>query len=513
MRILKSYADFLKQISAHDLFEGLLGYGMFADKLPPCFTSVPLYQFYERRKGQNLERRTWHNYIVFDSQRNTTVPRRLGIPAPAAYYNLCRVLSDNWDYIKQSMLDAVSAQNYMVSRIHLRKSKDTKALFSMQYKNWKTDGNPETDLLLGNRYVVKADISTCFPSIYTHSIPWALVGKENSKENLDKKMWFNQIDKACCCCKNGETHGLLIGPHASNLISEIILTQVDQRLWGMGWRYIRAIDDFTCYVSSFEAAERFIADLRREMEVYDLILNDKKTLIQRLPFAMNHNWVQKLRATQEIYCGKEPMGYRDVAGYLSEAIALMEETNNNAAPLNYALKVLAQKKMTEPAKDYCVKIILHMACIYPYLVHYLEDYVFSVYRVSVDQIQKFSDFLFENGLHQSQYEMIYFALYFAWKYGFKLNKASADDIISTNSCICKILAFMYFDASHDTDEIKKLKNHAEAYEKDATEFDRNWLFAYEVLGADKLEKEWKAYKKAGVSFIRKRTEKDQMGET
>lgn len=217
-------------------------------------------------------------------------------------------------------------------------------------------------------------------------------------------------------------------------------------------------------------------------------------MIQRLPFAMNHNWVQKLRATQEIYCGKEPMGYRDVAGYLSEAIDLMEKTNNNAAPLNYALKVLAQKKMTEPARDYCVKIIMHMACIYPYLVHYLEDYVFSVYRVSVDQIQKFSDFLFENGLHQSQYEMIYFALYFAWKYGFKLNKASADDIISTNSCICKILAFMYFDASHDTDEIKKLKNHAETYEKDATEFDRNWLFAYEVLGADKLEKEWKAYK-------------------
>lgn len=167
------------------------------------------------------------------------------------------------------MLDAVSAQNYMVSRIHLRKSKDTKALFSMQYKNWKTDGNPETDLLLGNRYVVKADISTCFPSIYTHSIPWALVGKENSKKNRDKKMWFNQIDKACCCCKNGEMHGLLIGPHASNLISEIILTQVDQRLWDMGWRYIRAIDDFTCYVSSFEAEERFIADLRREMEVDD----------------------------------------------------------------------------------------------------------------------------------------------------------------------------------------------------------------------------------------------------
>lgn len=83
--MLKSYADFLKQISAHDLFEGLLGYGMFADKLPPCFTSVPLYQFYESGKGQNLDLWERHNYIVFDSQRNTTVPRRLGIPSPSAY--------------------------------------------------------------------------------------------------------------------------------------------------------------------------------------------------------------------------------------------------------------------------------------------------------------------------------------------------------------------------------------------------------------------------------------------
>ena len=46
----------------------------------------------------------------------------------------------------------------------------------MNYSNWKTDGTPEPDLLIGKKYIVKADISTCFPSIYTHSIPWALVG-------------------------------------------------------------------------------------------------------------------------------------------------------------------------------------------------------------------------------------------------------------------------------------------------------------------------------------------------
>lgn len=44
----------------------------------------------------------------------------------------------------------------------------------MNYKNWRVDGNPESELMLHNkgpsRLLVKADISTCFPSIYTHSI-------------------------------------------------------------------------------------------------------------------------------------------------------------------------------------------------------------------------------------------------------------------------------------------------------------------------------------------------------
>lgn len=57
----------------------------------------------------------------------------------------------------------------------------------MSYSNWKTDGTPEPDLLIGKRYVVKADISTCFPSIYTHSIPWALAGKATAKKNSRKK--------------------------------------------------------------------------------------------------------------------------------------------------------------------------------------------------------------------------------------------------------------------------------------------------------------------------------------
>lgn len=205
----KKYTDFLREITSEDLFRGLLGYGLFADKLPPCFTSIHLFNFYKETSA-NENNNKWRDYITFDSQRNMIIPRRFGIPTPYAYFVLCRALADNWDAIKHRLSHSVCNQDYIISRIHLRKMKEDGPLFSMNYKNWKSDGEPMPDLIQGMKYVVKTDISTCFPSIYTHAIPWALIGKSKAKRAIGNRNWTNAIDKACQCCTNGQTHGILI---------------------------------------------------------------------------------------------------------------------------------------------------------------------------------------------------------------------------------------------------------------------------------------------------------------
>ena len=89
--------------------------------------------------------------------------------------------------IKKHFQTQTANQKHRISRIHIRKESGKRRIFEMNYKDWRTDGNPELDLLFhedgASRYLVKADISTCFPSIYSHSIPWALVGKETAKKN------------------------------------------------------------------------------------------------------------------------------------------------------------------------------------------------------------------------------------------------------------------------------------------------------------------------------------------
>ncbi len=62
------------------------------------------------------------------------------------------------------------------------------------------------------RYLLRTDISRFYPSVYTHSIPWAIHGKEYSKQHRFDKNLGNQLDKLVQSCQYGQTNGIPIGP-------------------------------------------------------------------------------------------------------------------------------------------------------------------------------------------------------------------------------------------------------------------------------------------------------------
>ena len=105
----KSYADLMNDISADELYERLLAYGLFADKLPPILSSVDFYNYCKNINAPFSD--NWKQYIYYESIRNINVPRPLGIPNPMAYQKLCRCLSDNWDNLKQHFEQQTSNQD------------------------------------------------------------------------------------------------------------------------------------------------------------------------------------------------------------------------------------------------------------------------------------------------------------------------------------------------------------------------------------------------------------------
>lgn len=507
----KTYCDFMDEISADELYEGFLAYGLFAEKLPPVFTSVPFFNYCNTIK--NPFEAKWNEFITFRTMRNISVPRLMGIPNPFKYQRLCEELRKDWKKIRDYFHDQTEGQAYRISRIHIRKEDGKKRIFEMNYKNWMMDGNPESDLLIHDkgisRFLVQTDISTCFPSIYTHSLSWALVGKEVAKKTIKRDIWYNRIDKACYQMRDGETHGLLIGPHASNLLAEIILTAVDKKLYDADYRFIRNIDDYDCYVSSYEEAQRFLRELEKALRDYDLSLNNKKTNIIPLPIGIEKEWKHQLSELPKT--GESGMvEYPQVNKYIDVALSLAVEKEDFAI-INYAMKKLQGRNISENGKALAAKRFMHIAALYPYLLQQIEEYVFIPYNVDKNRIKFFADTVYENATQVNDYESLCFAIYFAIKYDFELqafemNWVGAQEyVIESKDCLALTMTWIYFMKLNNWDrnamQIKPLNQVAMTLKN--TEMDRYWLFCYEALSPNSLSEEWRKMKQAGVSFIRK----------
>lgn len=398
-------------------------------------------------------------------------------------------------------------QTYKVSRIHLRLKKDKKSLFEMNYKNHVLDGFPEDDLVIRSRYIVNCDISNCFPSIYSHSLSWALVGKTEAKKYAGpahKKLWYNQLDQYSRNIKNGETNGLLIGPHTSNLLSEIILVCVDKELSKKEYRYVRNIDDYTCFVGSQEEAERFQLDLANELRKFELYLNAKKSSIVPLPQATVKDWVRKVNDYQINYkvskSGKKILNRRGLQSFMDFLIELFVDSKSDSAVLNYGIKMLRKIKLQSEAKTYFVKQIHHLSLLYPYLTQILDHSVFDAHKFNREEIKAIAADIYQQGIEKGIYEACVHSIFWAIKFKFDIDIADLKtDAIDSEDCIFMTIAYRYDSINRKKAYLKEYVAKAEALRD--SDLERNWLFVFEVLSAASLPPPYKAMKKEKVSFF------------
>ncbi|WP_298972572.1 RNA-directed DNA polymerase [uncultured Fusobacterium sp.] len=497
---MKTYYDFMSEIKPDELYDSLVSYGMFSEKLPSIFTGDLFLNYCKNICKQSFSDE-WRGYINYESMRNINIPRNIGIPTPMGHELLCKTLMKHWTELIKYFETKTKGQSRIISRIHIRKMQDTKAIFLMNYKNWIDDGTPEPEIYLGKRYMIHTDISKCYPSIYTHAIPWALVGKDIAKNNIGKyKEWYNQIDHFAQISKNGETHGLLIGPHTSNILSEIILCAIDKELSKKYDSYIRNIDDYICYVDTKEEADNFIIDLNRELRKYDLLMNHKKTEIYELPICVVETWIHKIQnhiVTFQKF--KNYIDYREIQAFIDFIIKLVSENTDNNSVILYAVKVLKNFTLTKNAQEYLVKSIVSLSLLYPYLVPILGQYIFEKYNVDTNQIQKYANMIYEKYIQKNNYEACSFALLYAIDSNSKIDSIDVEIIKNSQDCILMLMAFIYCKKNNLKSEIKQLKLYAKELEKKG-EIDQYWLFVYECLG--KLTGEWGTMKKNKVSFLK-----------
>jgi hypothetical protein len=515
------FDDTKEKLSQADVLVGLLDHGLFAEKVPPCFSTVGLTaiateamgglidEIDEKKLKDNIDKCS-HDYVRYEALRDINIPRHLGIPHPEAYAVQSLAISKHW----QEIATHCNQPKPAISRIYVRHVGDGR-IFEMNYKGVERFQLEEDEIrwMAGSQFVVEADIAACFPSIYTHSIPWALNGKAEAKKKTGiAKLAGNLLDKCTQNTRDKQTNGLLIGPHASNIVSEIILTRIDTALQASGFKkVVRHVDDYRFFANTFEEAELFLKVLGLKLREYEMSLNEKKTRILELPRPSEENW--RLVLNRFLFPKNEELRFSFIRSFLDLALECSQALGRST-PLNYAIKTIAggdePRKLNPRAKRMYAQEAMNLALAYPYLAPLLDEFVFDMYwhEGLKPRIADFATSLVKLGVRKLYPDSIAHALYFVLKHDLTLDlkDEALIEIVALDDCVTNVLLLEYA-KRHKRAKVKSaITTRAKLLmTEDSREKDKHWLLVYQVWSKKELQGNGQGFlaklKGAGFQFF------------
>jgi len=317
----------------------LLKAGYFPRELPPPFSTLSYATLFERKKASfpNVFDKTVKPAVTSSAcphnlARAGSLRRRLSIPNPINYLQLAVQIESDWTSLHA---------HFTKSKLSLSTPDLANAGARAVGRRHNLDELPtfRAKLRASSRYILSSDISSFYPTIYTHAVPWALSGKAASKKaKTSPSLLGNELDRLVRNGQDGQTIGIPIGPDTSLVLAETLLAAVDEALLKggpvNGFRYM---DDFEFGFRTQAEAEQFLARLQSAVHEVELQLNPRKTAISPLPEPVEPPWVSELR-TFLFRAGSKSQHY-DLIRYFNRAFEHRNQTPEQPV-LKYAVSRL-----------------------------------------------------------------------------------------------------------------------------------------------------------------------------
>ncbi|CAH7011894.1 Reverse transcriptase domain-containing protein [Vibrio chagasii] len=411
----------------------------------------------------------------FNLARRGKLRRPLSIPNPINYYQLAKLISDHWaDF--DSVFDRASQS---ISRPVVDDS--TRALKWEKGFSFLPDSKLKTRT--ASRYILKADISNFYSTIYTHSIPWVLHTKSLAKQQRRfRNNLGNKIDTLVRNSQDQQTKGIPIGTDTSFAIAELIMSEVDKQLVAkIGTNYHRYIDDFEFGCKTLQEAEHTLSVLQEVLSQFELELNSSKTEIIKLPLEVDPQWLHELQkfdismATAGVqrrallsffdmtmdYLSKEP--FEPILKY-----AVVRTSSHIVQSANYALyqRILLQWATAEPST-------------LPIVIDFIAFYKNAGIQVDIEEIKQTLEFVITENSRQSHTSEICWAIWGMMLLDIEFTSEVVDTIKSIEN---SFVALLTLDAQQrglisDEETFELWESLMNPQELKGS----NWLLAYEAL--------------------------------
>ena len=331
----------------------LLSRGFYRKHLPKPFNS----QSFGENYGVVKELIDKHQHNIpyrYDTYKKKYATRRFTILNPYNYAKLVKTLEENWTAV-QEVLDS-SKNSYTPIVFSDESEQGIRQMSKAEYQDLVFEKTA------GMTVLVSTDITEHYDSTYTHSIAWAMHGKDFIKEKLQDvhsssgaaravaKAYYdglpgNMIDRVVRDGDEQQTNGIPTGPETSRIVSEIVLSAVDSELISglkeKGISYVggRYVDDYEMYFTTERDASHGLQILRDILNKYKLKISEQKTrIISGPPIPLEDEWERRLKQitpsqlykSEEAYSvTSEELEFRYVRSFIKEAVSLTRELENH----------------------------------------------------------------------------------------------------------------------------------------------------------------------------------------
>ncbi len=273
------------------------------------------------------------NYILLNNKDGKYAWRPFQLIHPALYVALVHKITeeDNWNLIVERFKEFQDNPKIRCQSIPVKSESELSDKATAITNWWQRIEQESLKLALKYEYVLHSDITDCYGSIYTHSVPWALHGKSFAKQNKQTLCVGNEIDKYLRDMSYGQTNGIPQGSVLMDFIAEMILGYADLKLTKKieksdidDYEILRYRDDYRIFANNPQDAEEIIKFLTEILIELGMRLNAQKTMA-------SNNVIRDSIKPDKLYWNAEKRGAKGLQSHLLLIHQLSEKFPNSGS--------------------------------------------------------------------------------------------------------------------------------------------------------------------------------------
>lgn len=466
---------------------------------------------YRRFKKDYIDKYGSSKLIEFSIAKGIYSRRKLEIPNPKQYLDLSNPIIDNWNTLKSHF----DISEYSQSKPVLFEANRALRTKSKSWNNFKFEVIQKS---FGKKVELKLDILNFYPTIYTHSIPWSILGKDDAKKYFNikntRKPYFDTIlptdnkaklyqlgdliDTLIRNCNERQSIGIPIGPDVSFLLAELIGCRLDyeikESLSEIPHECVRYYDDYYFYLNSIGDADNALKKVQKILYEFRLETNEFKVGINELPFKYVEDWSISLSN----FRFNSANNY-ELRNYFAQLFSLVNANKAKSSwIINYGLQrfeygnVKVKKDHYDIFLTFLLQIMLFDSSNIDQVFKIILSYEYYLNPKRKEKINKvLEQIITEHSVLNHSFEVSW-SLWFYKSFKIKCSREVLTSVLNSNDSISKIIGLDLINSNLFTGRKPALSDLVKSMDSKSL-FNEDWLLAYETF-----RKKWLNYKSRNI---------------